>query len=83
MVALTGERVIATTCWLPTVTAAVPVCVRSANDVAMTCTRGGLGTVGGAVYRPSAVIIPQDVPAHPLPERLHNTTPFPEPVAEN
>jgi len=38
----------------------------------------GLGTFGGAVYKPVLLIVPQAVPLHPVPERLQITAPFVE-----
>ena len=65
------------------VTVALPVCVTSARDIARTVTTAGLGAVAGAVYRPSAVISPQEMPAQPAPDTLQITTLSEEPVALN
>jgi hypothetical protein len=53
----------------------VPVAdfVGSATDVAVTDTVAGLGTADGAVYKPLAVIVPQDDPMQPLPAKDHDT----------
>jgi hypothetical protein len=44
------------------------------NNVAVTATVLGIGGVGGAVYKPVEVIMPQVMPAQPLPETLQFTT---------
>jgi len=59
MVANVGEIVTPTLAGIPMVMLALPDWVRSARDVATTVTVDGLGIVPGAVYKPSAVIIPQ------------------------
>jgi hypothetical protein len=54
--------------------------VVSACEVAITVTSDGLGTVGGAVYKPPVVIVPQVAPAHPTPLTLQVTPVFAVPV---
>ena len=53
------------------------------SDVADTVTADGLGAAAGAVYKPVEVIWPHKLPEHPLPDRLHSTTPLPGPLAVN
>jgi hypothetical protein len=62
------------------VTPAVADFVGSATDVAVTDTCAGLGTAGGAVYRPLVEIVPQAAPLQPLPATLHETAVFVFPV---
>jgi hypothetical protein len=52
---------------------AVPDLVVSATEVAVTVTKLGLGASDGAVYRPVEVILPQIVPAQPVPLMLQVT----------
>ena len=54
-------------------TAAIPALAKSATDVALTVTVGGLGTLAGAVYLPDASIVPQTAPVQPVPKRLQVT----------
>ena len=58
------------------VTEAVADFVGSATEVAVIDTFGGLGTEGGAVYRPLVDIEPQLAPVQPLPATLQNTAVF-------
>jgi hypothetical protein len=50
----------------------------SAVETALIVTIAGLGTFGGAVYKPAGLIVPQAVPLHPVPERLQVTPLFVE-----
>lgn len=70
---------------VPTKTLALADLVRSARDVAVTTTMGGVGAVLGAIYTPRDVIWPHAMPLQPAPERLQLTTEFvvPETVARN
>ena len=83
IVADVGEIVTPTLAGAPIMTVALPNCVRSERDVAITATTGGFGAVAGAVYSPSEVISPQEMPPQPLPETLQITTLSDEPVAVN
>jgi hypothetical protein len=65
------------------VTEALPICVASASEVAVTVTKAGFGAAAGAVYNPSGVIIPQEMPLQPAPEMPQITMPSAEPVALN
>jgi hypothetical protein len=56
------------------VTVADPDLVGSDNKVAVTATIAGLGTLLGAVYRPLALMAPQEDPLHPLPDTLQIST---------
>jgi hypothetical protein len=56
--------------------------VGSDNKVAVTATIGGLGALAGAVYRPLALIAPQEEPLHPLPDTLQITTALEFPFTE-
>lgn len=62
----------------PRLTVALPDWVESNKEVAVTVTVEGFGAVRGAVYNPSYVMLPQEMPLQPAPERLQ-TTMFPEP----
>lgn len=66
----------------PRVTLAVAVLGGVESSVAVTVTLGGFGAAAGAVYKPPAVMLPQVIPAQPLPETLQRTTPL-LPVVEN
>ena len=57
---------------------AVPDFVESATEVAVTDTRGGLGTADGAVYSPLADMVPHVAPEQPMPATLHETALFVE-----
>jgi hypothetical protein len=83
MVASVGEIVTPILTGVPIVTLALPDCVRSARDVAITVTTGGFGATVGAVYRPCDVISPQEIPLQPLPTVLQSTTSPDDPVAVN
>lgn len=74
MVADVGEIDMATAS--VTVTSAVPDFVGSADEVAFTVTCGGTGTERGGAYRPVALMVPQDDPVQPLPDRVHATAVF-------
>ena len=52
----------------------------SAFEVAVTVTCGGLGIVVGAVYCPVEEMVPQALPVHEAPIRLHLTLVSVEPV---
>jgi hypothetical protein len=75
---LLGE--IVTEMGITTVTVAKPDLVRSACEVAVTVTVGGMGVRAGAKYRPAALMVPQVTPAHPLPLSVQVTPVFKEPV---
>jgi hypothetical protein len=64
------------------VTVAESDCAESATEVAITFTKEGLGTVGGAVYKPVDEIEPQVEPAHPYPFKLHFTAVLLVPVTD-
>lgn len=76
--AVVGE--IATTVGGTTVTIADADFDGSAFEVAVTVTCGGLGIVVGAVYCPLEEIVPQALPVHEAPIRLHLTLVSVEPV---
>ena len=63
-----------------TVTDALADLLGSATDVAVTVTKGGLGAVEGAVYKPVVEIVPQSDPAQPVPLRLQVTAVVLDPV---
>jgi hypothetical protein len=63
-----------------TVTVADADLVGSAWDVAETVTEAGVGTVAGAVYNPTLVIVPQVLAAQPTPATLQVTAVFVDPV---
>jgi hypothetical protein len=50
------------------VTSAKAALLGSSADEAVTVTAGGLGALAGAVYRPSADIVPQVTPMQPVPK---------------
>lgn len=54
--------------------------MESATDVALMLTCAGLGTVVGAVYKPPELMAPQALPVHPVPDTLHVTLVFVDPV---
>jgi hypothetical protein len=70
-VTVTGVRV--TTMGGTIVTVAVLDLVGSATKVAVTNTCAGLGTVGGAKYRPLGEMLPQAAPLQPVPVTLQET----------
>ncbi len=72
--------VTATEIGITTVTAAEPDLLRSACEVAVTVTVGGMGTIAGAEYRPAALMVPQVTPAHPVPVTVQVTVVFKVPV---
>ena len=71
MVGLEGEMVTTTAARI--VIVALADLEMSATEVALTVTVAVLGTLTGAVYRPAPLIMPQEAPLHPVPERLHIT----------
>jgi hypothetical protein len=81
IVAEIGEIVTPTVAVVPIVTLALPNCVKSNREVAITVTTGGFGAVAGAVYNPLPVIIPQETPLQPAVEMLQRMTL--EPIALN
>jgi hypothetical protein len=62
-----------------TVTIALPDDVGVATEVAVTVTWAGLGTVGGAVYKPLDETVPQEAAVQPVPLTLQFTLVFDEP----
>lgn len=72
--AVEGDTVTPTVNELPIKMLDVPDWLKSASDVAIAVTIGGLGADGGARYRPPDVICPQAFPLHPVPARLQITT---------
>ena len=68
-----------------TVTVATLDFVGSAAEVAVIETKAGVGTVGGAVYKPLEEMLPQVAPLQPVPLTLHDTAvlAFPLTVAVN
>ena len=56
-----------------TVTVAEPNFVESVTEVAVTVTVAGLGTLVGAVYVPTELIVPQFAPLQPVPDTLQMT----------
>jgi hypothetical protein len=80
MVELSGAMETETTKGFPMLTVAVPDCVGSERDVALTVTIAGLGATRGAVYKPSNVISPQVLPLQPDPVTDQTTTELEEPL---
>jgi hypothetical protein len=76
--AVVGE--IPTVITVTTVTDALADLLGSATDVAFTEKNGGLGGTAGAVYSPEVVIVPQVVPAQPVPLIVHVTAVLEEPL---
>jgi hypothetical protein len=72
--AVEGETVTPTVNELPIKILDEPDWLKSASDVAIAVTIGGLGAEGGARYNPPEVIWPQAIPLHPVPARLQITT---------
>jgi len=63
-----------------TVTVAEFDLVESATDVALMLTFAGFGTLVGAVYTPLVPMVPQALPVQPVPDTLHVTLVFVDPV---
>ena len=55
------------------VTIAEPDFVESVTEVAVTFTVAGLGTLAGAVYIPTELIVPQFAAVQPVPDTLQVT----------
>jgi hypothetical protein len=56
-----------------TVTTAVPDLEGSATEIALMVTCGGVGTLAGAVYKPSDVSVPHADPLQPAPDNCQLT----------
>jgi hypothetical protein len=53
------------------------------RDVAVTVIVAGFGACAGAVYSPEELMVPQEMPTQPLPDKLQITTLLSGPEAEN
>lgn len=82
-VALEGDTVMLTSPGTKMVIVVEPDRAGFRRDVAVTVIVAGVGACAGAVYSPEEVMVPQEMPIQPFPDRLQTTMLLWGPEAEN